>query len=59
MSLCYHGPWKNKAKKVPIAGIDDKLQTTSVTLDGCFLPPQLIYHGTTSACFPSTTFPTD
>ena len=28
-----------------------------MTLDGCLLPPQLLYQSTTSACLPSTTFP--
>ena len=39
------------SKKVSLAGIDDKWQITgvfAVTLDGDFLPPQLIYKGTTS-----------
>ena len=40
---------KEGAKKVSIAGQDDKRQITgvfTVTLDGQFLPPQLIYQGT-------------
>ena len=43
------------SKKVPLAGIDDKRQITgvfAVTLDDDFLPPQLIYKGTTPACLP-------
>jgi len=50
------------AKKVSIAGIDDKHQITGVftgTLDGQFLPVQLIYQGSTKACLPHVQFPTD
>jgi len=53
---------KQGSEKVPIAGIDNKCQITGiymVTLEGCFLPPQLTYQGITSACLPSTTFPSD
>jgi len=55
-----HG--KVRFKKVPIAGIDDKCQITgvfTVTLDSRFLPPQLIYQGTTFTYLPSITFPSD
>ena len=48
------------SKKVSIAGIDDKRQITGVftiTLDGQFLPPQLVYQGTTSVCLPRVKFP--
>ena len=51
---------KEGAKKVSIAGIEDKCQITGVfaiTLDGKFLPPHLIYQGTTAACLPRTKFP--
>lgn len=51
---------KDGAKKVFIAGIEDKRQITGVfaiTLDGKFLPPQLISQGTTAACLPRTKFP--
>ena len=51
---------KQGSKKVSIAGVDDKRQITGVftiTLDGQFLPPQLIYQGTTSACLPRVKFP--
>ena len=44
---------KEGAKKVPIAGIEDKRQITglfAIILDGKFLLPQLTYQGTTSAC---------
>ena len=50
------------AKKVSIAGIDDKHQITgvfTVTLDGRFLPVQLIYQGSTKPCLPRVKFPTD
>jgi len=53
---------KQGSKKVSIAGIDDKRQITGVftiTLDGKFLPPQLIYQGTTSACLPRVKFPSN
>ena len=55
---------KQGSKKVTTAGIDDKRQITGVftlTLDGCSLPLQLqlIYQSTTSACLPSTAFPSD
>ena len=49
-------------KKVPIARIDDRRQITgvfTVIIDGRCVSPQLIYQGTTSACLPSTTFPSD
>ena len=41
---------------------DDKRQITgvfTVTLDSQFLPPQLIYQGTTAACLSRTKFPAD
>ena len=53
---------KQGAKKVSIAGIDDKRQITAVftvTLDGQFFPVRLIYQGSTKACLPRVKFPTD
>ena len=53
---------KEESKKVPIAGIEDKWQITAVfgvTMEGHFLPPQLIYQGKTAAYLPSTRFPSD
>ena len=54
---------KRGAKRVEIAGVDDKRQITAVfatTLIGEFLPFQLIYKGTTRACLPAgSTFPSD
>ena len=50
------------AKKVPLAGIDDKRQITAVfgaTMEGQFIPPQIIYQGKTAACLPQTRFPSD
>ena len=47
------------AKIVSIAGIDDKCQISAVftvTLDGQFLPVQLIYLGSTKACLPRVKF---
>ena len=49
-------------KHVEIVVLDDKRQITAVacgTLDGNFLPMQLIYQGTTSACLPKIAFPKD
>ena len=53
---------KKGSKRVEIRGIDDKRQITAVlagTLSGKFLPPQLIYSGTTSACLPKVEMPAD
>ena len=47
-------------KQVEIAGGDNKHQITVVfvaTLDGDFLPPQLIYQGKTPRCLPNIDFP--
>ena len=59
------GSWtmeKEGAKRVEIAAVDDKRQITAVfaaTLTGDFLPPQLIYKGTTPRCLPAVPFPQD
>ena len=48
------------SKCVDVAGIDDKRQITAVlavTLDGNFLPVQLIFQGKTSACLPRAKSP--
>ena len=48
------------AKNVPIKGVDDKRQITAtfaVTLDGRFLPIQLIYQGKSERCLPKYEFP--
>ena len=54
---------KRGAKRVEIAGVDDKQQITAVfaaTPIGEFLPFQLICKGTTRACLPAgSTFPSD
>lgn len=53
---------KEGAKRVEIAGVDDKRQITAVfaaSLAGDFLPVQLIYKGTTPRCLPTVTFPQD
>ena len=53
---------KEGSKKVPIAGVDDKHQLTAVfgsTMDGFFLPPQLIYQGKSPKCLPQIRFPDD
>ena len=47
-------------KQVEIAGGDNKRQITVVfvgTLDGDFLPPQLIYQGKTPRCHPNIALP--
>ena len=49
-------------KHVEIVALNDKRQITAVvcgTLNGHFLPMQLIYQGTTTACLPKTAFPKD
>ena len=48
------------SKRVEVIGKDDKRQLTAVlagTLDGDFLPPQIIYQGTTTRCLPKHEFP--
>ena len=53
---------KEGTKRVPIIAADDKCQITAVfagTFTGSFLPPQLIYKGTTKRCFPTVKFPND
>lgn len=48
------------SKCVEICGVDDKRQITAVftgTLNGHFLPPQLIYQGKTTKCLPTVSFP--
>jgi len=53
---------KEGTKRVPIIAADDKDQITAVfagTLTGNFLPPQLIYKGTTKCCLPTVEFPSD
>ena len=53
---------KEGTKRVEIVAVDDKQQITAVfagTLTGDFLPPQLIYKGTTNRCLPSIKFPPD
>ena len=53
---------KEGSKRVEISGIDDKRQITAVfavTLDGSFLPIQLIYCGKSRACLPPMKFPSD
>ena len=53
---------KRYRKHVEIVALDDKRQITAVaygTLNGHFLPMQLIYQGTTSACLPKIAFPKD
>ena len=47
---------KEGSKRVDIVGMDDKRQITAVfgcTMDGDFLPPQIIYGGKTPQCLPT------
>ena len=49
-------------KRVEITGFEDKRQITAVfgaTMDGDFLPPQLIYAGKTPKCIPKVNLPAD
>ena len=51
---------KEGSKRVDIVGMDDKRQITAVfgcTMEGEFLPPQVIYGGKTPRCLPSAKFP--
>ena len=53
---------KEGAKRVQVIGADDKRQITAVfagTITGEFLPPQLIYQGTTTRCLPYIKFPAE
>ena len=48
------------SKTVPISGLTDKRMITAtftITLDGLFLPPQLIYSGKTTKSLPRVEFP--
>ena len=57
------GQWtmnRCKEKIIPIAKSDDKRQITAVlavTLNGEYLPPQVIYEGKTTRCHPKVSFP--
>ena len=60
------GSWtmaKSGSQRVEIVANDDKRQITAAvfagTLTGDFLPPQLIYQGTTNRCLPKVSFPGD
>ena len=53
-------PSSSGTKNVPIKGVNDKRQITgalAVTLDGKFLPMQLIYQGKSRRCLPKLDFP--
>ena len=54
---------KRGTKRVEIAALDDKREITFVfasSLTGYFLPPQVIYQGTTPRCLPKAVqFPKD
>ena len=50
------------SRRVEVAALNDKRQVTStlaVTLNGQFLPFQVLYQGKTDRCHPSYTFPDD
>ena len=48
---------KKSTKKVKLAGLDEITAAFAVTMAGDFLPPQLVYKGTTHACLPTNKFP--
>lgn len=53
---------KEGSNRVQVIGADDKRQITAVfggNITGEFLPPQLIYQGTTTRCLPSIKFPAE
>ena len=53
---------KKGSTRVPIAGIDDKRQVTTVlacSMTGEFLPPQVIYQGKSTCSLPSYKLPAD
>ena len=53
---------KEGSKRVEIVAVNDMRQITAVlagSLTGDFLPPQLIYKGTTQRCLPGVDFPSD
>ena len=65
ISIVPGSSWTMEAKgtkRVEIVGLGDKRQITAVlcgAMSGEFLPPQLIYQGKTTACFPRHKFPED
>ena len=51
---------KERTKRVPIKGLDDKREVTvllTITPSGDYLPPQVLCKGTTECCHPVYTFP--
>ena len=53
---------KEGSRHVEVIGKDDKCQMTAVlagTLNGDFLPVQLVYKGTTKRCLPTFNLPED
>ena len=53
---------KKGIKRVEIVAIDDKHQITAVlacTLDGIFLPVQMIFQGKTEKCHSRVSIPSD
>ena len=47
-------------KRIEVAGKDDKRQITAVfgaSMEGDFLPVQLVYQGKTTRCLPQVEFP--
>ena len=59
------GEWtsaKEGSKHVVVAGFGDKRQVTRVfcsTMEGEFLPPQILYEGRTERCHPANSFPAE
>ena len=60
MFLLVHGLWKKKGvSELKLLGMDDKRRITAVfagSLIGDYLPPQLIYKGTTKRCLSTVQF---
>ena len=57
--MCLLDDGEEGAKRVEVIAADDNRQITAVfagTLCGDFLPPQLIYKGTTHRCLPTVVF---
>ena len=63
LNIVPSGEWtmeREGSKRVELAGLGDKRQITAtfaVTLNGQFLPMQLLYQGKTSCCHPRFNFP--
>ena len=50
------------SRQVAVVGLEDKREMTvllTCTMSGLLLPPQLLYAGKTSRCYPAVTFPAE